>query len=165
MQLVDDAPIANSQPVAIASLQLGHVVVTGVRIGGDGFDLPQNPLLPVHWKPGKGFGKGFCSDDLVHQSIVTVGNNDSQPENLGRLLFSSHFSRTAITDTESQSRNNSPTVQHRKRCPSPETDPSSTAKHLRRLFDKRTTKQQKRPPCTPKSARQTAASPAKSLFM
>src|SRR5260370_28729258 len=83
--------------------------------------------------------------------------------------FSSHFSRTAITDTQSESRNNSPTVQHRKRCPSPETDPSSTAKHLRRLFDKRTRstqiKQQKRPPCTSRSARQTAESPAKSLFM
>src|SRR5258708_32933885 len=53
--------------------------------------------------------------------------------------FSSLFSRTAITDTQSQSRNNSPTVQHRKLRPSPETDPSSAAKHLRRLFDKRTT--------------------------
>src|ERR1700687_2671345 len=42
--------------------------------------------------------------------------------------FSSHFSCTAITDTESQSCNNSPTVQHRELHPSPETDPSSAAK-------------------------------------
>ena len=42
--------------------------------------------------------------------------------------FSSHFSCTAITDTKSQSRINSPTVQHRKLRPSPETDPKSAAK-------------------------------------
>src|SRR5260370_40261637 len=42
--------------------------------------------------------------------------------------FSSHFSCTALTDTKSQSRNNSPTVQHRKLRPFPETDPSSSAK-------------------------------------
>src|ERR1700674_2363361 len=42
--------------------------------------------------------------------------------------FPSHFSCTALTDTKSQSRNNSPTVQHRKLCPSPETDPKSAAK-------------------------------------
>src|ERR1700674_1055482 len=41
-----------------------------------------------------------------------------------------------------KSRNNSPTVQHRKLCPSPETDPKSAAKHLRRFFDKRTTSTQ-----------------------
>ena len=81
MQLVDDAPIANPQPVAISSLKLGRVVVTGVGIGGDSFDLLQNPLLPVHRKPEKASGKGFCGDDLAHQSIVTISNNDSQPEN------------------------------------------------------------------------------------
>src|ERR1700694_5230515 len=128
MQLVDDAPVANSQPVAIASLKLGHVVVTGVGIGCDSFDLPQNPLLPVHRKPGKVFGEGFCRDDLVHQSIVTISNNDSQTENAAVWLFSSHFSSTALTDTEPQSRNNPPTVQHRKLRPSPETDPKSAAK-------------------------------------
>src|SRR5258708_32843421 len=68
-----------------------------------------------------------------------------------------------------KSRNNSPTVQHRKLCPSPETDPLSAVKHLRRLFDKRTTStpitHQKRQPRTPKSARQTAETAAKSLFM
>ena len=86
MQLVDDAPVANSQSVAIAPLKLGHVVMTGVRIGGDSFDLLQNPLLPVRRKPGKGFGKGFCSDDPVHQSIVTIGNNNSQTENVAFFI-------------------------------------------------------------------------------
>ena len=128
MQLVDHPPIANSQPIAIASLKLGHVVVTGVGIGGDSFDLLQNPLLPVHWKPGKVFGEGFCGDDLVHQSIVTISNNDSQTENAAVWLFSSHFSSTALTDTESQSCENSPTVQYRKLRTSPETDPKSAAK-------------------------------------
>src|ERR1700704_723546 len=109
MQLVDDAPIADSQTVAVASLKLGHVVVTGVGIGGDSFDLLQNPLLPVHRKPGKVLGEGFCSDDLVHQSIVTISNNYSQPENLGHVPFSSHFSRTVLTDAQSQSCENSPT--------------------------------------------------------
>ena len=42
--------------------------------------------------------------------------------------FSSHFSCTVITDTESQSCNNSPAVPHRELRPSPETDPSSAAK-------------------------------------
>src|ERR1700730_8875074 len=46
------------------------------------------------------------------------------------LPLSSHFSCTLITDTQSQSRNNSPTVQHRKLRPSPETDPLSAANHF-----------------------------------
>src|SRR5713101_1231922 len=102
-------------------------------------------------------------------------NSDSQLINAPRSRplsnpgsFSSHISCTLITDTQSQSRNNSPTVQHRKLRPSPETDPLSAAKHLRRLFenkdDKYTNKQQKRRLCTPKSARQTAVTAAKSLF-
>ena len=99
MQLVDDAPIANSQPVAISSLKLRNVVVPAIGVSGNFSDLLQNPLLPVHRKPGKVLGEGFCSDDLVHQSIVTISNNYSQPENLGGVPFSSHFSRTAITDT------------------------------------------------------------------
>jgi hypothetical protein len=49
----------------------------------------------------------------------------SQPHD---LPFSSHFSSTALTDTKSQSRKNSPTVQHRKQCPSPETDPNPPQK-------------------------------------
>src|SRR6202521_16476 len=85
------------------------------------------------------------------------------------LPFSSHFSSTALTDTESQSRNNSPTVQHRKLRPSPETDPKSAANHVGGVFenkgDKYTNKQQKRRPRTSPSARQIAETPAKSLFM
>src|SRR5260221_12499557 len=55
-------------------------------------------------------------------------------------ILSSHFSSTAITDNESQSRNNSPTVQYRKLCPSPETDPTSAAKTSSALFEKLTQK-------------------------
>src|SRR6266478_8994360 len=46
------------------------------------------------------------------------------------LPFSSHISCTLITDTQSQSRNNSPTVEHRKLRPSPETDPLSAVNHF-----------------------------------
>jgi hypothetical protein len=42
--------------------------------------------------------------------------------------FSSQTSVTIIADTQSRSRNNSPTVQHRELRPSPETDPSFAAK-------------------------------------
>jgi len=49
MQLVNDAPVANSQPIAVASLKLGNIVVLGVRVCGDFFDFSQNPLLPVGW--------------------------------------------------------------------------------------------------------------------
>jgi hypothetical protein len=56
--------------------------------------------------------------------------------------FSSHFSCTAITDTPSQSRNDSPTVQYRKLCPSPETDPTSAAKPSSALFEKLTQSRQ-----------------------
>ena len=66
MQLVDDAPVADSQPVAIASLKLGDVDVSGIGIGGNCFDLPHDPRLPVHRKPGKRFGEGSCGDDRVH---------------------------------------------------------------------------------------------------
>jgi len=78
VQLVDDAPVTNSQPVAIASVKLGHVVVLGIGVGGHFLDLLHNPLLPVHRKPGHGFGEGLCGDDLVHSSIVTISNNNSQ---------------------------------------------------------------------------------------
>ena len=44
--------------------------------------------------------------------------------------LSSHFSCTAITDTQSQSRNNSQTVQHRELRPSSETGPSFAAKTI-----------------------------------
>ena len=71
MQLVYDAPVANSQPVAVTALKLRDIVVLGIRIGGNFFDLLHHPLLPVHRKPGQRFSGGFCGDDRVHQSIVT----------------------------------------------------------------------------------------------
>src|SRR5450759_2185584 len=76
MQLVNHPPVANSQPIAVASLKLGDVVVLGVRVRRNFLDLFHNPLLPVHRKPGKGLGKGFCGDDLVHLLSVTLSNND-----------------------------------------------------------------------------------------
>ena len=74
MQLVNDSPVANSEPVAIASLKPGDVVVPGIGIGGDFLDLRHNPLLPVHRKPRKRLNKGFCGDDRIHSSIVTMSN-------------------------------------------------------------------------------------------
>ena len=68
MQLVNDTPVANSQPVALASLQLGDVVVPGIRIGGNLLDLPHNPFLPVHRKLGKRFRERFRGENRVHQS-------------------------------------------------------------------------------------------------
>src|ERR1035441_3412318 len=128
MQLVDDAPVANPQPIAIASLEFAHIVVTGVGVSCDCLDLLHHPLLPVHRKPGKSFGKRPCGDHLVHQSNVTISNIKSQSGNAVASLFSSHFSCTPITDTQPPSRHNSPTVQHRKLRPSPETGPKSAAK-------------------------------------
>jgi len=81
MQLVNDAPVANSQPVAIASLKLADVVVPGIGVGGNFLDFPHNPLLPVHRKPGKRFREGFCGDDRVHLFIVTLSNNYRQAGN------------------------------------------------------------------------------------
>src|SRR6266849_1917299 len=132
--------------------------------------------LPAGWpvlsrSEGRGCSAGAVNFLRVVCSRSPAARNSSltpisEPHD---LPFSSHISCTLITDTQSQSRNNSPTVQHRKLRPSPETDPLSAAKHLRRLFenkdDKYTNKQQKRRPCTPKSARQTAVTAAKSLFM
>jgi len=67
MQLVNDSPVANSQPIAIASLKPGDVVVPGIGIDGDSLDLRHNPLLPVHRKPEKRLsGRG-----LRHQRIWT----------------------------------------------------------------------------------------------
>ena len=74
MQLVNDSPVANSEPIAIASLKPGDVVVPGIGIGGDFLDLRHNPLLPVHREPGKRLNEGFCGDDCIHQYIVTLGN-------------------------------------------------------------------------------------------
>src|SRR5258708_11569058 len=68
-----------------------------------------------------------------------------------------------------QSLHNSPTVQHRKLHPSSETDPKSAANHfggsLKIRMTEYTNKQQKQRPHTRKSARQTAVTAAKSLFM
>ena len=77
MQLINHAPVANSQSIAIASLKLGDVVVPGVRVRRDFLDLLHNPLLPIHRKSEKGFGEGFCGNDPVHSLIVTLGNNVS----------------------------------------------------------------------------------------
>jgi hypothetical protein len=76
VQFVNDPPIPNSQPVAIAPLKLVDVVVPGIRIGRNFLDLLHNPPLPIRGKPGQFFGKGFRGEHLVHQSIVTLGNND-----------------------------------------------------------------------------------------
>ena len=40
MQLINDAPVANPQPVAVAALKLRDVVVLGVGVGSHFFDLP-----------------------------------------------------------------------------------------------------------------------------
>ncbi|MFZ0478481.1 MAG: hypothetical protein WAL71_04975, partial [Terriglobales bacterium] len=74
MQLVNDAPIANSKPIAIASLELGDIVVSAIRVNGNFFDLFHNPLLPVHGDPRKLLREGFCGNNLVHYPIVTLGN-------------------------------------------------------------------------------------------
>jgi len=111
-----------------------------------------------------GFPRVVCSRSPTarNSSLTSI----SEPQD---LPFSSHISCTLITDTQSQSRNNSPTLQHRKIASVSRDRPIIPRKSFRRLFDKRTTstqiKQQKRRLSTPKSARQTAASPAKSLFM
>ena len=123
---------------------------------------------------GRGCSAGAVSfPRLVCSRSPTARNSSltpiSEPHD---LPFSSHISCTLITDTQSQSRNNSPTVQHRKLRPSPETDPRSAVNHLGGSLTTLTTrmtstqiKQQKRRPRTPKSARQTAVTAAKSLFM
>jgi hypothetical protein len=120
---------------------------------------------------GRGCSAGAVSFLRVVCSRSPTARNSSltsisEPQD---LPFSSHISCTLITDTQSQSRNNSPTLQHRKLRPSPETDPLSAANHFGGSLTKgqqvHKLKQQKRRLRTPKSARQTAVSPAKSLFM
>jgi hypothetical protein len=76
------------------------------------------------------------SESWVPHTFRTLHEKDRIPRpsrawafpRLTPLPFSSHFSSTALTDTKSQSRNNSPTVQHQEPRPSPETDPKSAAK-------------------------------------
>src|ERR1022692_376044 len=48
MQLVNDAPVAHPQPVAVTALQLRDVAVHGVRVSSNLFDLCHNPLLQIH---------------------------------------------------------------------------------------------------------------------
>ena len=74
MQLVNDSPVANSQPIAVTALKLRDVVMLAIGIGRHFLDLLHNPPLPVHRKPGQRPGEGFCGDDCIHQSIVTLGN-------------------------------------------------------------------------------------------
>jgi hypothetical protein len=80
MQLVNDTPFANSQPVALATLKLGDVVVRGIGVGGNLFDLTHNPPLPIRRKPGKRFSEGFCGHDGIHLPIVTVSNKHVKQE-------------------------------------------------------------------------------------
>jgi hypothetical protein len=54
----------------------------GIGIGGDFLDLGHNPLLPVHRKPGKRFSEGFCGNNRIHSSIVTLSNILRQAENV-----------------------------------------------------------------------------------
>ena len=70
MYLVNDPPVPDPQPVPIASLKPGDVVVLAVGIGGNVLDLSHNPSLPVHRKPGKRFGEGFRGDDGVHNQLL-----------------------------------------------------------------------------------------------
>jgi hypothetical protein len=80
--------------------------------------------------------------------------------------FSLHFSCTALTDTKSQSRNNSPDSAASKTAPV-----SRDGLIIRRktifggFFDNMKASSKKRQPRTPKSARQIVETPAKSLFM
>ncbi len=59
MQLVNDAPVANSQPVAVTALKLRDVVVLDIGSSGDFFDLSHNPLLPVQGKPRQRLAENF----------------------------------------------------------------------------------------------------------
>src|SRR5258708_4677031 len=63
-------------------------------------------------------------------SELAGGDDLAGNPNSASVLFPSHFSCTAITDTESQSCENSPRVQHRELRPSSEPEPSSAAKHF-----------------------------------
>ena len=118
----------------------------------DGLSQTPNPTsgtISAGWpvlsrSEGRGCSAGAVSFLRVVCSRSPTARNSSltpisEPQD---LPFSSHISCTLITDTQPQSRNNSPTVQHRKLCPSPETAPLSAANHLRRLFDNRTTSTQ-----------------------
>jgi len=66
MQLVDDAPIPNPESVSVAALQLFQVVVRGVRVCRNLFDLRHDPPLPVRRELGNGVIEQPRRDDVVH---------------------------------------------------------------------------------------------------
>jgi len=74
MQVINDAPVTHPQPVTVTALKLRDVVMRGIRVSGNLFDLRHNPLLQIHREPGKRFSEGLCGDDFVHGSIVTLSN-------------------------------------------------------------------------------------------
>src|ERR1017187_4117308 len=74
MQLINHAPVSYPKPVRFTALKLGEIVVRCVGIPGNLLDLRHNTPLPVPRKPGERFVEGLCSDDRVHDSIVTNGN-------------------------------------------------------------------------------------------
>jgi hypothetical protein len=82
MQLIDDPPVTNPQPVAIPSLKLLDIVVPSIWIGGDLFDLLDNPILPRRRKPRQGRVSSGTSEmedqiagrgDLVLVAAIVVG--------------------------------------------------------------------------------------------
>src|ERR1700687_5231877 len=76
------------------------------------------PVLPKPRAKPRGKPKGWDSTAVSRMGL-------SEPHDTPFLL---RISFTANTEIASQSCKNSPTVQHRKLLPSPETDPSSAAK-------------------------------------
>lgn len=70
------APESTASANKLESLKPGDIVVPGIGIGGDFPDLGHHPRLPVHRKPGMRLNEGFCGDDHIHPSIVTVSNLD-----------------------------------------------------------------------------------------
>jgi hypothetical protein len=147
------------------------VIVLKLRQSSTPAECPMAGWRVLSRSEGRGCSVGAVSFLRVVCSRSPTARNSSltpisEPQD---LPFSSHISCTLITDTQSQSRNNSPTVEHRKLCPSPETDPLSAANHFGGSLKIRMTSTQissRNGDCAPpKSARQTAASPAKSLFM
>src|SRR6267143_895133 len=121
-------PVCQGESVTASSSLAGWAVLS--RSEGRGCSAGAVSFLRVVCSP---------SPTARNSSLTPI----SEPHD---LPFSSHISCTLNTDTQSQSRNNSPTVQHRKLRPSPETDPLSAANHFGGSLtkdDKYTNKQQK----------------------
>jgi len=70
MQLVNDAPVAHPQPVAVTALQLRDVAVRGVRVNSNLFDHRHNPLLQIHREPGKCLAKDFVVTTLYTRILL-----------------------------------------------------------------------------------------------